>query len=374
MNDQDQSSAAARRPHRPSGDTETTSTQGEKRPTLWERVRSLISNRSASLRSNIQDALDSQQAETTPSFSASERAILQNVLKLGETRVVDVMVPRADIEAVDKGATVGYAIKRFSDGGHSRMPVYEDSLDNVIGMVHIKDVLEKVTEPSKPGTNGSNGHGNGNGHSNGNGNGHASSPVKFVSAALKQRIGKQGLVRKVLFVPPSMPVTELLASMQTTRIHMAVVVDEYGGTDGLVTIEDLLEAVVGEIEDEHDEDEAVMIKTVAEDTYLADARVELSEITEVVGEDFVPGPLAEDVDTLGGLIFAMAGRVPVRGEVLSRMKGFELEITRADPRRVRQVRIIRRRRKPRLVTPEIAAEGAPAKSASKPPVEQSKPV
>ncbi|WP_246018388.1 transporter associated domain-containing protein [Pelagibacterium montanilacus] len=312
-----------------------------------------MSSKSPSLRSDIQEALDAPEDDLDgDSFSASERAILQNVLKLGGMRVEDVMVPRADIEAVDAAVAVGHVISRFRDGGHSRMPVFEDTLDNVIGMIHIKDVLDKVTEEVKPekGTSAGPANGNGNasngaGNGNGNGNSNGSSPVRFLSASLKQKISKLGLVRKVLFVPPAMPVTELLASMQTTRMHMAVVVDEYGGTDGLVTIEDLLEAVVGDIEDEHDEDEAVMVRAVGEDTYLADARVELGEVIDVVGSDFDPGELAEDVDTLGGLVFALAGRVPVRGEVLSRLKGFEIEITRADPRRVRQVRIVRRRRK-----------------------------
>ena len=293
-----------------------------------------------SLRTDLKEALEGPFLPTDTSFSASERAILQNVLKLGELRVEDVMVPRADIEAVEAGVNVGYVIERFRQVGHSRMPVYEESLDNVTGMIHIKDVLEKVTEPAKTAAttagNGTNGH-------------NGQSPVKFVSPVLKQKISRLELVRKVLFVPPSMPVTDLLASMQATRMHMAVVIDEYGGTDGLATIEDLLEAVVGDIEDEHDEGEAQMLRAVGEDIFIADARVELSDLIETVGTDFDPGEYAEDVDTLGGLIVAMLGRVPVRGEVVSKLKGFEFEITRADARRVKQVRITRRRRKQRLL-------------------------
>lgn len=352
MTDIDQPSAAAQRPHRPEGDN-LPAIIADKRPSLWARFRALLSARSSSLRAEIEEALQAPEQKSDGGFSASERTILQNVLKLGDMRVEDVMVPRADIEAVEAQVIVGQVVARFREAGHSRMPVFEETLDNVVGMVHIKDVLDRVTESAKPGA--ANGGGNGNGNGNGNG---VHSPVRFLTPALKQKIGKLDLIRKVLFVPPSMPVTDLLASMQTTHIHMAVVVDEYGGTDGLVTIEDLLEAVVGDIEDEHDEDDVAMLKTIDEDTFLANARVELSELVETVGSDFDPGEYGEDVDTLGGLIFAMVGRVPVRGEVVSKLKGFEFEITRADPRRVRQVRITRKKRKQRLLLASPKAEAA----------------
>jgi len=293
------------------------------------------------LRTDLKEALDAPLDPSETSFSPSERTILQNVLKLGDMRVEDVMVPRADIEAVEMGVNVGYVIERFRQVGHSRMPVYDESLDNVVGMIHIKDVLEKVTEPAPApagdtGTNGAAANG-------------SRSPVRFITPALKQKISRLDLVRKVLFVPPSMPVTDLLASMQAARMHMAVVIDEYGGTDGLATIEDLLEAVVGDIEDEHDEDEVPMIRALDEDVFVADARVELDDLIATIGPDFDPGEYAEEVDTLGGLIVAILGRVPVRGEIVSRFKGFEFEITRADARRVRQVRISRRRRKQPLL-------------------------
>ncbi len=294
--------------------------------------------RSASLRSDLKEALEAPQQEDEV-FSASERTILQNVLNLGDMRVEDVMVPRSDIEAVEVDVNVGSVIERFRQGGHSRMPVYEDSLDNVVGMIHIKDVLEKVTEEARPAANGA---------ANGNG---SSSPVRFVTPALKQKIGRVDLVRKVLFVPPSMPVIDLLTSMQATHIHMAVVIDEYGGTDGLATIEDLLEAVVGDIEDEHDEEEDQMIRALNDDVFVVDARTELDDLVEVVGADFDPGHYGDEVDTVGGLIFALAGRVPARGEIVSKLKGFDFEITRSDGRRVKQVRVSRKRRKqPLLIT------------------------
>lgn len=335
MTDNDQSSAAALRPHRPEGDISFPSS-GEKRPSLWARLKALFPAR-PSLRDDLTVALEAPQAETEDSFSASERTILQNVLKLGDMRVEDVMVPRADIEAIETDTTIGHAVLRFREVGHSRLPVFEDTLDNVLGMIHIKDVLDAITEPAKSAAPA-------NGAANGN-----ASPVRMLSPALRQKIGKREIMRKVLFVPPSMPVTDLLASMQASRIHMAMVVDEYGGIDGLVTIEDLLEAVVGDIEDEHDEEEGVLIRASGEDVYLADARAELDEVAEAIGPDFDPGELAEDVDTLGGLIFALAGRVPVRGEVISKLKGFEFEIIRSDARRVKHVRITRRKRKEPLL-------------------------
>lgn len=153
------------------------------------------------------------------------------------------------------------------------------------------------------------------------------------------------MMRKLIFVPPSMPVGDLLQKMQTTRVHMAMVVDEYGGTDGLVTIEDLLEAVVGDIEDEHDDEDEDLVKQIDDNVFIADARIELTELQTIIGKDFQPGEHAEDADTLGGLIFDLVDRVPVRGEVVSGFKGFEFEIMQADPRRIRKVRIIRRKRR-----------------------------
>ena len=169
-------------------------------------------------------------------------------------------------------------------------------------------------------------------------------PVKLVSTVLKQKISKFELVRTAMFVPTFMPVGDLLQSMRASRVHMAIVVDEYGGTDGLVTIEDLLEAVVGEIEDEHDELAAALIRKVGADTYIADARAELKDVRTLLGPDFDPGDYAEDVDTIGGLVFDLAGHVPKRGERVSNLAGFEFEVLAADSRRIKRLRI--RRLKP----------------------------
>lgn len=337
MNDSDQSSAVASRSHRHDDDSalHTPDPDPIPRPGLWNWIRNQLSNSGSNLRDNLQSALQQAGAEDDH-FTVGERAMLTNVLKLAEMRVEDVMVPRADIDAVDVDDSLGDAIETLRDSGHSRMPLYDDSLDNVLGMVHIKDALERVTAPvDKP--NGS--------------------PIKLVSTVLKQKLGKLDLARKVLFVPPSMPVSDLLQAMQGTRVHMAIVVDEYGGTDGLVTIEDLIEAVVGDIEDEHDDEDASLVHKEAENIFRADARATLEELQEVIGPDFDTSAIDGDSDTLGGLIVYLIDRVPVRGEVITRMKGFEFEIQAADPRRIRRVRITRRprglkvRAKPRADVP-----------------------
>ncbi|NOZ33537.1 MAG: CBS domain-containing protein, partial [Alphaproteobacteria bacterium] len=179
-------------------------------------------------------------------------------------------------------------------------------------------------------------------------------------------------VRSVLYVPPSMPVPDLLQSMQATRIHMAIVVDEYGGTDGLVTIEDMLESVVGDIEDEHDDDEDEHVHATAEGVFIADARADLTELRDIIGTDFDIGDQSEDVSSLGGLVVSLLGRVPVRGELVTKLRGFELEIIAADPRRVRKVRITRRRRPARPVAARGRAHGATG--AQTPPAKSPAPV
>lgn len=335
MNDSDDSTAAASRPHRLSGDNRSSTQSAKAAPSVWERLKSFVIGKKPTLREDLQTALQASGANRSI-FTEGERIMLANVLKLSDMHIEDVMVPRADIEAVDVDNSLGEALEKLRVAGHSRLPVYDETLDNIIGMVHIKDAMQSLTVPlEKP--NGS--------------------PIKLHSPALRQKLGNLELVRRVLFVPPSMPVADLLQSMQAVRVHMAIVVDEYGGTDGLVTIEDLLEAVVGEIEDEHDDEDSALVRKEAENIYRADARASLKELQDVIGRDFDPGDSAEDVDTLGGLVFSLIDRVPVRGEVITSMKGFEFEILQADPRRIRRVRIVRptrtlrTRAKPRIEAP-----------------------
>lgn len=348
MNDSDQSTAAASGPHRQQGDRTATSAS---KLSLWARMRALMTFRSPTLREDLAEALEDQNLGPD-AFSDNERTILQNVLKLGAMRVDDVMVPRADIEAVEETETMAALLAKFHSAAHSRLPVYADNLDNVLGFVHIKDALQRMTaiNGAIPETNG---------------NGEKSLPVKLLTPVLRQKVGRKDMVRKSLFVPPSMPVGDLLQQMQATRVHMALVVDEYGGTDGLVTIEDLLEAVVGDIEDEHDDDEENLVIKIDDDVLVVDARVQLTELQTALGGDFDPGIHAEDADTLGGLIFNLVDRVPVRGEVITRLKGFEFEILQADPRRIKKVRIMRRKRPQRARVPKPRDVPTPASSAAR---------
>ncbi len=300
----------------------TTAPAASRGASFWQRLKTLMALRTVSIRDDLEEALEADGNGETSDFTASERTILQNVLKLGDKRVDDVMVPRADIQAVEASETLGELVGRFRSSGHSRLPIYDDNLDEIVGFVHVKDALRRITEPV-PIEEGK------------------EQPVRLLSSALRTRIGKLDFIRTVLFVPPSMPVGDLLQSMQTARVHMAIVVDEYGGTDGLVTIEDLLEAVVGEIEDEHDELEAALVRKVDANTYIASARAELSEVFEVVGSDFDPGEYAEDVDTIGGLIFDLVGHVPVKGEKVTAIKDFEVEVLQSDARSIKRLKIKR---------------------------------
>lgn len=291
-------------------------------PSLWNRLKALLTRGTVSLRDDLQVALEEQGSAETADFSESERTILQNVLKLSDISVDDVMVERSDIQAVDADVNLGTLIARFRQVHHSRLPVYDDNLDNIVGFIHVKDALSKITEPvTDP---------------------EKDVPVRLMSSVLKQKVTRLELMRNVMFVPTFMPVGDLLQSMRASRTHMAIVVDEYGGTDGLVTIEDLLEAVVGEIEDEHDELAASLIRKVGIDTFIADARAELSDVRTMIGPDFDPGEYAEEVETIGGLVFDLAGHVPKRGERVNKLDGFEFEILAADSRRIKRLRIRRR--------------------------------
>lgn len=282
-------------------------------------------------------------------FAPEERAMLHNILRFREVRVEDVMVPRADIEAVELGTTIGELMTLFDETGRSRMPVYVDSLDDPRGMVHIRDLLAYVAKQARNKRR--------NGSRNGAGSAKASgaAPAEAEKAGrvtrakfdlgrvdLDKTIAEAGIIRKVLFVPPSMLAADLMARMQADRTQMALVIDEYGGTDGLASLEDIVEMVVGDIEDEHDDEEAMFTRS-SDDVFVADARVELEELAEAIGPDFDIREQIQEVDTLGGLVFASLGRIPVRGEVVQSLPGFEFHVLDADPRRVKRVRITRKR-------------------------------
>jgi len=225
------------------------------------------------------------------------------VAEFEQLRVIDVMVPRAEIKAVEAGTEFPELLKFFAEVTHSRLPVFRETLDDPIGFVHIKDVVSELAKDGTP----------------------AKSPL-------------ERLHRDVLYVPPSMKLTDLLVKMQATRIHLALVVDEYGGTDGLLTLEDLVEVIVGDIEDEHDDDEPMFLRRSAR-VWEADARMEVDEFAEESGVNLGLSDSDAEIDTLGGIAVALAGKVPLRGEVLRHPCGAELEVMEADTRRIRRLKL-----------------------------------
>jgi CBS domain containing-hemolysin-like protein len=280
-----------------------------------------------SIRHDLEDVL----AETVEDadFSPQERAMLKNVLSFHRIRVEDVMVPRADIVAVAADTNLGELLSLFRTAGHSRLPVYGETLDDPKGMVHIRDFLDFIAMRADGGASEA-------------GAGDETPPPSLGQIDLSMTLASANILRPVLFVPRSMPAIDLLVRMQATRTHMALVIDEYGGTDGLVSIEDLVEMVVGDIEDEHDEDATLTIVQAADGSYVADARASLDEVKETLGVDLTEEEGAEDIDTIGGFIVTLAGRVPSRSEVIVGPAGLEFEVLDADPRRVKRLRILRR--------------------------------
>lgn len=252
-----------------------------------------------SARDTLEELIDERKDAEIP-IDVDERRLLANILELRDRTIHDVMVPRADIIAVETGASLADVIGLMTKEGHSRLPVYRGSLDDAVGMVHIKDVLAWRGE----------------------------------DAAFKL----PAIMRKVLFVSPFMQVLELLLEMRVTRNHMALVVDEYGGVDGLVTIEDLVEEIVGEIEDEHDCDEEPDLIRRPDGTFDADARATIESLEEIIGQ-VVSNAEREDIDSLGGLVSAVAGRVPIKGELIKHPSGLEFEVLDADPRRIKRLRV-----------------------------------
>ncbi|MFT4184236.1 MAG: hemolysin family protein [Rhizobium sp.] len=327
---------------------------------FWARAARLLRPAQAStrLREDLADALMTN--ATDDAFSPDERAMLHNILRFREVRVEDVMVPRADIEAVDQTVTIGELMILFEESGRSRMPVYAETLDDPRGMVHIRDLLSYVAKQAR------NKRRAGSGKAAAAAAAAANPSEKPPRSAkpnfdlsrvdLQKTLVEAGIIRKILFVPPSMLASDLLRRMQVNRTQMALVIDEYGGTDGLASHEDIVEMVVGDIDDEHDDDE-VMFKRVSEDVFVADARVELEEIAAAIGPDFDISEQVDEVDTLGGLIFSALSRIPVRGEVVQALPGFEFHILDADPRRIKRVRITRKRHAVRRRPAKAEGEG-----------------
>jgi CBS domain containing-hemolysin-like protein len=252
-----------------------------------------------SVRENIVNVLDNR--KDTENISKQERLMLRNVLKINEITARDIMIPRANISAVEVSNSLDMVLGIFLKEAHSRAPVYEKNLDNIIGMVHIKDLLKHKINNSE-----------------------------------NEAIFLQNIKREILRIPPSMPVLDLLMKMQLTRIHMAIVIDEYGGSAGLLTIEDVIEEITGEIEDEHDQQNIPMLIRTGQKSFEVSARVQIKDFEKLINLS-----LAEDdeINTLGGLIFSMIGRVPQRGEIIKHNNGMIFEILDADPRKIKTLKI-----------------------------------
>jgi CBS domain containing-hemolysin-like protein len=290
-------------------------------------ARAFLGWKSGPTRADIEVVLEAAVPGET-GVSAEERTMLKNILALRGRRIDDVMVPRADIVAVQQDISLGELVKVFENAAHSRLVVYNDTLDDPIGMVHIRDLIAFMTARA------------------------AVDPEKIFKRKKRRPAGLDlgaidlglplsttKIVRSMLFVPPSMPAVDLLAKMQATRIHLALVVDEYGGTDGLVSMEDIVEQIVGDIADEHDEDETPAVVRQYDGSFVADARASIDDVSAAVGTGFDLGDAAKEVDTIGGYLMAQVGRLPLRGELVAGPQGFEIEVLDADPRRIKRVRI-----------------------------------
>lgn len=285
------------------------------------------------VRETLAAALKDDASETS-GFSAQEREMLLRLLRFGASRVEDIMVPRADVIAVDESELLQDLVVTFRDGGISRVPLYRDNLDNPDGMIHIKDLFGWLLQQG--------GHETTEKSPKKNGKDEPVEDIKeldLTSIDLSRPIASLKLRRPILYVPLSMPAMNLLIRMQSTRIHMALVVDEYGGTDGLVTIEDLVEQIVGDIEDEHDEAEEVYITEDKGSGLLASARTPVEDLEQHLNCKILTAEEDEEIDTLGGLVFTLVGRVPARGEIVKHGSGLEFEVLDADPRRVKKLKI-----------------------------------
>jgi CBS domain containing-hemolysin-like protein len=319
-------------------------------------MRILFGWKAAATRADLELVLTAEQPES--GFSPTEAAMLKNILGLRECRIEGVMVPRADIVAVHQDITIGELVMVYAGAGHSRLVVYNDTLDDPIGMVHIRDLVafmaaRAVVDPAAAVK-------------------HEESrasdlDLDLAKIDLSMPLAAAKIVREILYAPPSMPALDLLAKMQATRIHLALVIDEYGGSDGLVSIEDLVELIVGDIADEHDEAETAAVTRQSDGSFLATGRASLDDVRAVVGEEFDVGEAAQDVDTLGGYLVMRAGHVPVRGELVPGPASFEAEVLDADPRRVKRVKIYRAKDRRSGPAREISTLPRPSVSKTMPP-------
>jgi CBS domain containing-hemolysin-like protein len=276
---------------------------------FWKRWGPKLRNKEASTGLDPAELLRERE-QSGETIERDQKDMIVKAASFDRLAVRDVMVPRADITAVEANTNLGEVARMFADHQHSRMPIYSENLDTPMGFIHVKDILALLT-PAEDGSV-------------------KAKPDELVLPRLK---------RELLYVPISMKLPNLLLQMRAKRCHMALVIDEYGGTDGLVTIEDLVEEIIGNIDDEHDDLDLDLIVDVGNGVWDADARVELDAFSARAGVDFTLEDLEDDIDTLGGLVFALAGRVPPRGEVLHHPTGYDFEVIEADPRKIKRLRI-----------------------------------
>ena len=285
--------------------------RGDGNRALWRAIRAFFarSDGDQSLRAQLEEVIDEHEGEangaTEGDLSALERQMVRNVLHFSEHDADDLAVPRGQVVAIPQTASFDELVATFAEHGHSRMPVYGSSIDHVVGMIHIKDVFPIIAAMHMRG---------------------APAPNEWSS-----------LLRQPLFVPEARGALDVLADMRSSRTHLAVVVDEYSGTDGIITIEDLVEEIVGSIEDEHDDAPEVLLVRLSDDVWDADARAELDDVAEELDPRL--GEVQEDIDTLGGLAVILAGQVPDVGTTLDHPSGWRLEVTGANERRVTRLRL-----------------------------------
>ena len=301
-----------------------------KKPTLLNKLRRVLAPKKAGLEQSIDTAIESHAEENgTTALARDARSMMRNVIGFSDKRVKDLMVPRVNIVAVSESSTMRELLEQFIEANHSRLPIYRESLDDIAGMMHVKDFLRWMTGKGKKRKI----------------RGTAETGLELAAKDLSSPVSMHvNLRRDVLFVPPSMPAPDLLLKMKASHIHLAIVVDEYGGTDGIVSLEDLVEQIIGEISDEHDTDDADdMLQRIDDKTYIANAQVEIYKVEEALGVKLMPEDKEDQADTLAGLVFELAGRVPARGEIIKHASGLEFEIVDSDARRIRRVRIHIRR-------------------------------
>ncbi len=297
-----------------------------KRTTILSKLKLRLGGPGSDRRQSLEGVIEDHEKELGASGGGEASAMMRNVLGFSDMRVDDLMVPRAGIIAVEDTISMRALLDHFIEANHSRLPVYRESLDDILGMIHVKDYLRwMATKGRKKKTK--------TGADTG-----LSLAATELNSAIKQH---SSMLRDVLYVPPSMPAPDLLLKMKASHIHLAIVVDEYGGTDGLISLEDLLEEIIGDISDEHDSDaeEQAMIKKIDDVTWMVSGLAPISRLDETLGVDLLPDDKEDDADTVGGLVLELAGTVPSRGEIIRHPSGLEFEIMETDARRVKRVRV-----------------------------------